>query len=274
MVGKGTLVGTWIGRRLLAARGAVHLLSELYRRPESVGTATNNHLAGTLLGRLARPGTTFLDVGAHLGSVTADVRHADPTVNVIAFEAVPAKAAGLRGRFPGVTVHACAVGESDGEVAFFVNAKASGYSALGRGPASRRADAVETRVPMRRLDGLVGPAEPVDVMKVDVEGAELGVFRGGEGTVARCRPTIVYESSGAHDVGLGYTPEALWDWLDGHGYAVLVPNRVAHDGEGLSRGGFLESHIYPMRTHNYVAVAHDRRREVRDRARQILGIRA
>jgi hypothetical protein len=127
----------------------------------------------------------------------------------------------------------------------------------------------EITVPVRRLDDLVGEAS-VDVIKIDVEGAELGVMRGGEAVIARDQPTILFES-GPTEVG-GYSKSAMWEWLNKAGYAVLVPNRVAHNDPGLSRDGFIEAHLYPRRTTNYFAVARARRDEIQSRVRQIQGL--
>jgi len=41
----------------------------------------------------------------------------------------------------------------------------------------------------------------------------------------------------------------------------------------MSLEAFNDGHLYPRRTTNYFAVARERREEVRDRARVVLGIR-
>ena len=45
------------------------------------------------------------------------------------------------------------------------------------------------KVPLRRLDALIS-SDDVDVIEIDVEGAELGVFRGGDALIKRSRPTL------------------------------------------------------------------------------------
>jgi hypothetical protein len=83
----------------------------------------------------------------------------------------------------------------------------------------------------------------------------------------------MFESGPPAENGLAYTKDALWQWFADRDYAVVVPNRVAHDDPGLSRDGFVESHLYPRRTTDYFAVAKERRAEVRERARAILNVR-
>lgn len=267
---KRMMVGTAIGRFAMAARDALERSIAAFARPETAGTLANDSMAGFLTARLCRPGTTFLDIGAHIGSVVSSVAHHCPTATLVAVEAIPEKAAHLRRKFPAVEVHACALGDSEGQVSFFVNRRQSGFSSLQRPRGDDASHVTEITVPLRRLDDLITSTQ-VDLIKLDVEGAELGVLRGGERLVNRNRPVIMFESGPPSDGDLAGTKGAMWDWFAARNLCVLVPNRVAHDDPGLSRDGFLESHLYPRRTTNYFAVPCERRVEVRDRARVVLG---
>ena len=194
-------------------------------------------------------------------------RNSRPSV-IIAVEAIPAKAKALSRRFPSAIIHECAVGEEDGELPFFVDNLQSGYSTLY--PHDNTKSGYEIQVPVRRLGDLIVD-EAVDLIKIDVEGAELGVLKGAGNLLARYKPTVMFES-GPEEVG-GYSKSEMWEWLDRAGYAVLLPNRVAHIDPGLSCEGFLEAHLYPRRTTNYFAVSRFRRDEIRARAREILSLK-
>lgn len=272
MNAKQWVLGTALGSLLLSARDRVDLVRlAMATNPENIGTLANDQLAGLLVTSLGRSNTTFLDVGAHIGSVSAAVLRGDPSIAIHAVEAMPDKAASLRRKFPSIKVHECAAGDREGEVKFFINKKLSGYSSLGK-PAEAGADSVAMiSVTMKTLDSLVD-ATNVDVIKIDVEGAELGALRGARRLIAAARPTVMFESAPGDANGLGYTKEAMWQFFEEYDYEIFVPNRVAHDGEGLSEAGFTESHLYPRRTTNYFAVAAERRVELRDRARRMLGI--
>lgn len=258
------LVGTHIGVIAQRIREWLDLCKVGFFNTENLGNYGNDLIGRQILEALCLPGKAFVDVGAHIGSVIDGVsRHSKPSF-IIAVEAIPAKADALRQRFPQAIIHGCAVGEEDGELPFFIDTEQSGFSSLY--PSKENSQLKEIRVPIRKLDDLIGP-HAVDVMKIDVEGAELGVLRGARELIARDRPTILFES-GPEEVG-GYSKVALWEWFDQAGYAVLLPNRVAHVDPGLSRDGFLEAHLYPRRTTNYIAIARDRREEIRARARMI-----
>jgi hypothetical protein len=82
----------------------------------------------------------------------------------------------------------------------------------------------------------------------------------------------MFESAPGCGARLGYSTTALWQFLDEIGYVIVAPNRLAHDGDGMSLEAFNDGHLYPRRTTNYFAVPRERRGELRDRARVILGI--
>jgi FkbM family methyltransferase len=236
-----------------------------------VGTLANDQLAVFLATRLCRPSGLFLDIGAHIGSIISEVAHRCPSAKIVAIEPIPEKVAHLRAKFPFAEIHECALGDSNGESRFYVNTRRSGFSSLGK-PQAENGGIVEIKVLIRKLDNLIA-SHQIDVIKIDTEGAELGVLRGGDRLVTNNRPTILFESGPTRDDGLGYTKEALWTWCAQRDFDIIVPNRLPHNGPGLSLDGFLESHLYPRRTTNYFAVPKERRIEIRDRARVILKIR-
>ncbi len=268
---KQTLLGTPWGHSLLRGRQLRELWEMMRTNPERGGTICQDACAMLLLSRLCQPSAAFVDVGAHIGSVVAQVRQRHPHLKIIAIEADPDKAARLGQQFSHVEVHQCAVGETDGEVPFYLHTRQPGYSSLLLRNGSP-ADVREIRVPMRRLDTLLPPSLSVEVIKIDVEGAELGVLRGAPDLIARERPVVLFESGHQGKGRLADRVSDLFTWFATRNYEILVPNRVPHDGPPLSCEGFLESHIYPFRTLNYFAIPAERRVEIRERARSTLGI--
>jgi FkbM family methyltransferase len=264
------LLGGPFGSVALLMRDKLGLMREAWSRLEGIGTIANDQLATHLITRMCRPGAWFIDVGAHIGSVVSVAALSDPSIKIVAIEAIPEKAERLRRAFPKVEIHACAVGESSGAATFFVDTKQSGFSSLGT--PKRRGAIRAISVRLERLDDLV-PTYDVDAIKIDVEGAELGVLRGAETLLGRCRPIIMFESGAPVDDGLGYTKEHMYEFLAARNFSIVLPNRVAHNDDGLSLAGFIESHVYPPRTTNYFAIPVERRIEYRDLGRRILGMR-
>ena len=191
---------------------------------------------------------------------------------VEAVEASVSKCESLRRRFPGVTVHPFAAGDSDDQfIEYFEFPSRSGFNTTVRPSGAMAAQAAITRVPMRMLDGLIGP-EGVDVLKIDVEGAELRVLEGSTHILEASRPTVMFESTPEPIARQHSRARQLYGWLEQRGYVVLLPDRVAHLDDGLSLWGFVDSHVHPRRSTNFFAVPKEKRGELRVRARQILGL--
>jgi FkbM family methyltransferase len=259
-----------LGRWALHKRDAIALVWAAHTMAEDIGSLSNDYLATRLVCAMAKPGSTFVDVGAHIGSVIADVFGRVPTAKIVAIEAMPNKVLALRKFFPNVELHGCAVGDTTGVVDFFVNESQSGYSSLAQSSPFKDDVLKKIVVPIRRLDDLI-QATDVSVVKIDVEGAELGVLRGAKNLILRCRPLLMFESGPVIDPTLGYTKEALHAFFESVDMDVLVPNRLAHAGPSLSLDAFLESHVYPRRTTNYFAVPREHLAEHRERAKRVTG---
>jgi FkbM family methyltransferase len=183
-----------------------------------------------------REGMTFLDVGANLGEFS--IRGAQlvgSTGEVHAFEPHP-EAAKLLERntaaFPNITVNRIALSDSDGQVGFRITSD----SALG----SIDKTSVDTVVRALRLDQYWVGQRAVDLIKVDVEGAELAVLRGAEGL--NCRPIWLFEYEPENYARYGYAPSDIIEAFRKKQYAIrtwdglrcrpLIKPPVETDGMG------------------------------------------
>ena len=167
------------------------------------------------LQRLLRPGATFWDVGAHAGFFTLlAARIVGPTGNIEAFEPMPANrrrlaaAVDLNGA-TNVRVHDYAVSDRGGDATLYGSSASVTWSLVAESGGS---DAVS--VATRTLDSLAQSLPPPDVLKVDAEGSELAVLRGGVGLLQERRPAILLEADEAavaaiRTVAPGYSLERL-----------------------------------------------------------------
>lgn len=158
----------------------------------------------TLLTRRAadRGYRRVVEVGANIGYFTlllaAAIRR-DPLARVDAFEpfapvfAQLERNVGLNPQLP-IRIHRTAVSDTDGDVSLFIptDERAKTNASLVAGLFEQKG---AERVPSERLDTFLskhsGP--PVDLLKLDCEGAEPAVLRGAERLLREDRPEILCE---------------------------------------------------------------------------------
>lgn len=200
-----------------------------------------------LLRELVQPGAVCVDVGASYGLYTVPLaRLAGATGTVIAFEPRPRSRAVLRAvtraLTPGnVSILPTALGSDAGRDRIVTPKRRWGpFPVPGRSFLRRDLrrddkdgyypgwddefrDAVETSVRVETLDGVferIG-LDRLDVMKIDVEGAEIEVLVGGEQTIRRHRPAVLCEIEQRHTQKYGYDADDVIDWMADRGYASL-----------------------------------------------------
>jgi FkbM family methyltransferase len=139
-------------------------------------------------------GGTFVDAGASIGFVT--VRAARRADRVVAVEPHPVRFAYLERNvklngLTNVTCVNCALGAGRGTLTMFDLDPTLGPHPVDISTSPGRGSRFD--VDVRALDDLV--SEPVTMLKVDVEGAELEVLRGARNLLAT-RPLVYVESLG------------------------------------------------------------------------------
>lgn len=269
---KQKLLSTFFGEKLLKLRNFYELWKCSWQNPENLPTLVNDQISSEIVTKLCGTDKVFIDVGSHIGSIISAVQSYNSHIEIIGIEAIPEKVMRLRKAFPSVQIYECAVGDSEGEVCFYINTRKSGYSSLGKKTDNiPNNDIKEIKVQLKTLDNLIPPDKKIGVIKIDTEGAELGVLRGASKLISKNRPIIMFES-GPNDNNLGYTKEDIYMFFLRSTYQLIIPNRLAHNGESLTLEGFMESHLYPRRTTNYFAIPSEQREVVKKLARNIMNI--
>jgi FkbM family methyltransferase len=149
--------------------------------------------------RLVTTATRFIDVGAHLGTYTLVAAAANPQIRVTALEplnrvfAQMARSVEANGWEDRCELLCVAAAEADGEselidpgFPFAVSARLTGSPHPSRDPTT------PIVVPTAKIDSIVKD-DDVDLLKIDVEGAEDRVLEGALRTLERSRPSVIIE---------------------------------------------------------------------------------
>jgi FkbM family methyltransferase len=181
------------------------------------------------LQHLLKPGDTFIDCGANVGyfSVLA-AQLVKKTGKIVSVEANPTTYSllerNLSANRVGIPVH-CALTTASGEVELFMPIEGGDvYSSLSSGGLLQGQSTKSFKVKGQALDEVIDELDllRVDVVKVDVEGAELEVLRSGDRLLSKFRPTIVMEYSTVTWSGSGANPEKLQNLLNSHSYHIYL----------------------------------------------------
>ncbi|MEM2367953.1 MAG: FkbM family methyltransferase [Candidatus Bathyarchaeia archaeon] len=215
--------------------------------------------------RLLRPGMNFLDVGAHIGEyvlLAASAVGRDGSVH--AFEPDPRNYRILEhnvriNNLTSVHLNQCAVYSSDGIMQLeMFNESSITRLAAGIGTSYKRQLTDQVKVRTITLDTYVEQKAiaKVDVIKIDVEGAELFVLEGARSILERPpehAPVIVFEYSPANCRNFGYHPSRIIDLLSSSGYRVYL---IGDTGEVIATKTV---DVHPMRHVNLVAAKDEKK---------------
>ena len=212
-------------------------------------------LTRTILKRYCQPDTCCVDVGAHKGEILELYFQYAPRGQHWAFEPIPDYAEALKRRFAArAQVHQLALSDRAGSSEFnFVTSNPS-YSGLRRRKYDRHGEK-DQKITVRtaRLDDVVPIDQRVDFIKIDVEGAELLVLKGGAATIRRNRPLIVFEhGQGAADV-YDYGPEELFGFVSALEMRISLLDAWLKKESSLSAHQFVEEY---QSGRNYYFIAH------------------
>jgi FkbM family methyltransferase len=214
--------------------------------------------------QLLRPGMSVLDIGAHHGyyALLAS-RLVGPTGRVFAFEPSPREQKALRlnlilNRCKNVFVQALALSDAETQADLYVvNGALTGFNSLK--PPGVSSPIIQVKVNVKRLDDWLQQASVgrVDFIKLDVEGGELAVLKGGVHFLEqRPRPVILVEMEDARSEPWGHRARDTASLLRDRGFHWFA----------ISRGGTLERVPENLEKFegNFVAVPDERLEDIKE----------
>lgn len=170
-----------------------------------------------------RPGMTAIDVGANVGFFSLLFASlVGPCGKTVAFEPQPRAYARLTENLTlnqsmTIDLRKVAVSDREGEFDFYCGpVDHSGVASLR--PLDDKAERIS--VPTATCDSLLAGFEQVNLIKIDVEGAETRVIHGMSATIDRCRPDLIVEVSDRYLQEMGSSGRELCSLLSERGYEM------------------------------------------------------
>jgi len=179
------------------------------------------------LEKLVGPGEVFVDAGANCGVYTTAAAHCvGPTGKVLAFEPGEGSLAMLKRNvalncFSHVRVFPLALSDTAGIARLYAHDHGASSFTLGR---TKEGERLSFTIETITLDAVLAreAIDRVDVIKMDVEGAEELILRGATALFERCRPRVIFEINPPAIARLNLSARGAWDFLATRGYRFFL----------------------------------------------------
>lgn len=205
----------------------LYLGNDLSRQIYIAGCIDPNEFA--FLDRILQPGMTFIDAGANEGIYTVfAAKRLGSDGTVWAFEPSQREISRLRRNLDlnqlSARIFPLALADHNG----LADLKLAGYGHEGLNTLGELVHQVEAggkeAVQLKRLDDVLSESglTRLDVIKIDVEGAEMRVLQGATATLGRYRPLVLFEASANALRQQGASLEELLDLLRRQDYVLYL----------------------------------------------------
>ena len=142
-----------------------------------------------------RRNSNCVDIGAHKGEMLRMIRKYSPSGQHLAVEPIESLYNELHNsNYSNVKVLNCAVSDFEGSSEFTIVENDLAYSGLKeRLYKKKEVKLKKLSVQVRKLDTILSSSRSLALIKIDVEGGEYFVIKGGAKVINRTRPLILFE---------------------------------------------------------------------------------
>ncbi len=170
------------------------------------------------LDKIRKNNTVFADLGANIGLHTFYLKKQYSDLNVVAFDPSPSswKYLDLTIKFNNirdVRVEKIALSDQNGEFDLYNWGEESSADSLRNTERVHGIEPIIIKVPSRRLDDILDLPK-ITVIKMDCEGAELSILKGGKDTIAKNKPFILLEFHILNRKAFSISSQDIFNFLD------------------------------------------------------------
>jgi len=201
-----------------------------------------DRLTKKIIHQILSANANAIDVGCHKGEVMDIILKAAPLGKHLGIEPIPELAKKLKEKYENIAVeiHAVALSDVPGISDFNLVISNPAYSGLKRRKYDRKEHDKSIEIDVRKLDDLVPKDFQVDLIKIDVEGGELGVLKGAIGLLKKWHPVLIFEHGKGGADQYGYGPTEMFKFLANLNYRIHTLDGFVKQKSPESQESFIE----------------------------------
>lgn len=203
--------------------------------------------------RVLKADSNCVDVGGHEGDILREMIRYSPSGKHFCFEPIPSFSEKIKSRFPQSSVYQLALSDKSGETTFQHVLSNPAYSGLKQRQYKGQENIVEIKVKTDLLDNILPEGMPVHLIKIDVEGGELGVLRGASKTISHWKPYVIFEHGKGASEFYGTKPEDVYDFFAASGMKISLLEDWLKNNQPLSKSELKNQYEKQL---NYYFIAH------------------
>ena len=198
-----------------------------------------------------------IDVGCFKGEILDLIQNAAPKGQHHGIEPIPKQYEFLKSKYASKTncnIHNIAASDKTGESTFNYVTSNPSYSGLIKRDYDKPNE-VDTKIQVKTdlLDNVIPKDLVIDLIKIDVEGAELQVLLGASEIVEKYKPLVVFEHGLGASEHYGTTPELVFEYFSSKSMRISNLKSFINKKPHLSLHDFSRQYNEKI---NYYFVAH------------------
>ena len=174
-----------------------------------------DRLTKLIMKKVIKTNSNCIDIGCHKGEILDIILQLSPNGKHFTFEPIPLLFNSLIEKYGDkAKVFSCALPDKNRFSSFHYVKNAPAYSGIKKRKYDiDKPEIEEIKVELRKLDEIIPSDIQIDFIKIDVEGGEFGVLKGGKALLTKNKPIIIFECGLGASEFYGTKPDDLFNYI-------------------------------------------------------------